>query len=201
VATRGTVKASLESWIALLSASTVGAGDGLMVRWRGESVASEGWREAAWAECYLSQPSTNGRDVRIYEHDATGAAGEELRHYQMGQRQLTLDLQVRSHRGSGAYDAGEYTRRIRDRMLLDDGRALLAAAGVSIATVADDRDITELSDQTEFTVAQLDIRLNSSALEEGAPTTFIETAEVETEFRLADGSLASEQFSGDIEVD
>lgn len=190
---RATRKTQVEAWVEEITASVIGAGDGIPAYWRGEP---QPVKPLAFAICYLPTPVVVGIDASEHEYDAAEPRGSEMRHYQMGQRRITLDIQIRSSRTSGADDAGEYARRIVDRIRLDDWEEQLAAAGLAFASVATSTYIGEITDGREYTAHQLDLLFNATSLEEGSAVGYVETID-DAELEIPEGTT---RWTGDIPV-
>lgn len=190
---RAVRKVQIAAWLKETTASRIGAGDGLSVYWRGEPMPV---RPAVYAICYLPSTVGVGIDVREYEYDDAAPLGEEMRHFQTGQRRITLEVQIWSSRTSGHDDAGEYARRIVDRIRLTDWAGRFAAAGIAFCNVAGSAYAGRLADDRQHVLHQLDLVFNATSLEEGSPIGWIKTVD-EAELQIPEGT---EQWTGDIPV-
>ena len=192
-----TIQTQLAAWVTAITASQIGAGDGLPAYWQRAPAGRRGTHALLW----LGPIVGVGGDDLDYEVDLLADPGEEITHYQMGQRQFTLQVQIWSYSSNPSKNAREYVRRIRDRLWLDDWDSMLATAEIGVQGVNPEIDLSgNIGHGRETSAAQLDIVFNACTNEAGAAIGYIATVEFETNFTLPDGSPASGQFSGDIEV-
>lgn len=149
--------------------------------------------------CLLSHAGrrTVGNDELQQDYDATAPAGEEITTAQVGQRQFTLGVQVRTWRTSGGADAKHYTSLIRDAVCLPTlSDAVFKAVDLAFARILSETDLLSQQDGREMSVAQLDLRFNATALTADTPTGYIATLD---DFRLEvpSGTL---RWTGDIAI-
>jgi hypothetical protein len=142
---------------------------------------------------------TVGNDEVIQEYDATAAAGSQIRRYQVGQRQFTLPIQIRTSRQADDNDALEYTSLIRDQVYLPEtSDDEFRAADIAIARILSEVEIDARLDNRDLSVAQIDLLMNAANLTEGIATGWIETLD---DFEFYDvENPAPPLWTGDIDV-
>ena len=182
-----TIEATLETWVAGIT--------GLPVHWRHRPSGFE-FSGRGFALLSISARRSLGHDDLTYTDDGA-TPGEEVTYYQSGQRQFTLQVQVRTHRQAPGSGAKQYTPLLRDSLSLPQRtRSLLSAADLAIARVANEVDFDARIDGREASVAQLDIIVNASALTADTPTTYIETVS-DADAEMPPGDVV---WTGDIPV-
>lgn len=171
----------LGAWVTAATAEPFGASGGLPVYWRGRAA---GYRKSH-ALLFVSGLRTVGQDCLLFDEvtavdEITGeTVVVDVAPVQQGQRELTLEVQVRCYRTTEAVSSRHFTAMIRDCLRLPDSQAFFDACGVAFQRVAADLDLTEISDEREMTIAQLDIVFNASASRRGAGIGFVERFETE----------------------
>lgn len=154
----------------------------------------------AYALLDIAGRRTVGRDQIETEYDVTGAAGEEIRQYQVGQRQFTFNIQVRCRQASDDVDALNYTSLIRDSVnLIRKTKEVFDDADIAFARILAETDLSYELDGRESSVAQIDLLLNAAALTEDDPTGYIET--LEDVYVYDPENTAVPLWQGDIEAD
>lgn len=192
-----TIQTQLATWVTAITASQIGAGNGLSSYWKGAPAG----RRIDHALLFIGPIIRIGGDDLDYEVDLLANPGEEITHYQTGQRQFTLQIQIWSYSSNPSKNAREYIRRIRDRLWLDDWDSMLATAEIGVQGANPEIDLSgDVGQGREMSVGQIDVIFNACTNEAGAAIGYISTVEFQTNFTLPDGSPASGQFSGDIEV-
>ncbi len=190
---RATRKARIVQWVKAITASTIGAADGLKAYWRGEPAPV---RPREYATLYLPAPTVVGTDESKRKYDPAEPVGEEMRHYQTGQRQVVLDVTIWSSRTSGALDAGELARRVVDRIHLDDWEELFADAGLAFSQIVSSTHLGEIRDDRQWTLHHLDIKFNAASLEEGTALGYVATID-DAQLEIPEGDM---RWTGDIPV-
>ncbi|MBU0975154.1 hypothetical protein KKD03_05645 [Patescibacteria group bacterium] len=179
------IRTTLETWVESIT--------GLPAYWRRQPDAG-GWG-SAWGTTgspdrgYIILDIIGRRGVGLdsieYEHDATQAAGSEIRIYQRGQRQFTLAVQVRCFSATDDADSKTYTSLLRDSTSLPTrSEAVFAAADIAFARVMADVSpgIYEL-DGRDVDISEIQLRFNATAEVEDTATGYVESL---TDFELLD---------------
>ncbi len=191
--TRTVRKASLKSWVELLTPTAIGGSDGVTVYWDG---VPRGWQSMPIATCTLPQPIGLGTDEIIDDVDLGEPSGSEVRQYQTGQRQQTLSIKIETFQASGDADATVFAARVRNRLRLRDGKTLLDTAGLAFASITLDLAVQGSTDERDNTARQLDILFNDVSTEEGTAVGYLETLE-DAEMQTPEGTT---KWTGDIPV-
>jgi len=144
-----------------------------------------------WVRLYILGRSTVGNDMIRREYDATQPASQEIRTYQDGARQFTLQCQVRCQRAGVDHDAKHYTSLLRDSVdLPNDSTAVFAAADIAFAAVASEVELDELQDGRARSIAQIDLRFNAISKTEGTGDAYITTIK-DADLELPEGTVRS----------
>jgi len=154
----------------------------------------------AYALLGITGRRTVGNDAVISEYDATQAAGSQIRRYQAGSRQFTFWTQVRTSRQSDDNDAMHYTSMIANSTCLPAlTESKFKGADISFARILGETDLDARIDNRDMSVAQIDLLINASNIQEDTATGWIKTLK-DFEFYDVDNP-APPLWTGDIDVE
>jgi hypothetical protein len=141
------------------------------VYWRGRP---RGWTGKEYAVLNTASIRSSGRDEVVWVHDPLAAPGSELTPHAVGQRATIWTVQIWSHSAANALAAVDRLTVLRDALELPVVVDALRAVGLGVDSAAPIHDISDLQDDRELSVAQLDIRLWSTSDKAGSAIGYAE---------------------------
>lgn len=142
-----------------------------------------------------------GMDHAQHEFDAGGAAGEEMQVSQVGNRLLTLNVQVQTWDQSLACSARFYLERFRTRVRWPSSLAELRVFGLAVVRVGNLLLLDPPKDDHAYSRASLDVFFSGHVLEEDAPTTYIQSADIRSnQLTDVDGSPTETQIDTTVTI-
>lgn len=154
----------------------------------------------AHGELFLKVIGSVGVDRRYYEVRGGAPAGEEIVPHVQGARELLWEVRVKSWSQNNDEDAHFYLEKVRNLIRGHSAQSILTGLGLGVQEIRESIDMTYTESGRRVSLAQLDIRFNASIDVEDEPFGYVDTFDVETQWRDADGNLlpAELQFSGEI---
>jgi hypothetical protein len=129
--------------------------------------------------------------------------GEEIEPHVLGLREVLWEVRVRSHRNAAGEDAFHYLRLV-EAALHDPGPTgfpiVASGLGLGLQTSETIVDLTATLGDRRVSIAQLDVRLHAWEDHAMPAYGYVDTLEVETQWRGPDGNLLppGSQFQGEI---
>lgn len=178
-----TIRTAIAAWVA--TATGIPAAS---VFWNGRP---RGWTGPQYAVLRLSSTQEWGSDEVWWNYSIARPLGAELVPHQRGLRTLVCQVQIWSHNSTDALDALALCESVRDRIRLPATTDILSAAGLGFLRTEMLRDLSEIQDDREMSVAQIDVRLSATADTAGAAIGYVQQWDVTGTATTADGSTAT----------
>ncbi len=147
-------------------------------------------------ELDLLSHSANGVDHTIYSDDPAPVAGKELIVSQVGNRHLTLNVQVQTWDQRLSKSARMFLERLRTRARWPSSLMELQALGLAVVRVGDLVILDPLTDDHDYSRASLDVFFSGYVLEvDTTPETYIQSTDVASnELTDVDGAATDVQI-------